>query len=124
MGDLCLELHKLDEAYAAAAPGDVEGMQREIMARGPIEVAFQVFSDFHSYSDGVYARTPSGKLQGGHAVKIVGWGTDPDSGVPFWTVANSWGPQWAGLGGFFRIKRGVNECGIELNAAAGSVKAA
>ena len=28
-------------------------------------------------------------------------------------VANSWSSEWGGLGGFFHIRRGTNECGIE-----------
>jgi len=35
----------------------------------------------------------SGSLEGGHAVKIVGWGNDPSAGE-YWIVANSWGPTW------------------------------
>ena len=99
---------------------DVDGMQRDLMANGPISVAFQVFSDFHSYRAGVYTRTAAGQLDGGHAVKIVGWGVDPEGG-PYWTVANSWGPTW-GMQGFFNIKRGVNECGIEQTPAAGMIR--
>jgi len=129
-------------AYAAAAPGDAAGMQREILRRGPIEVAFQVFSDFHSHRDGVYFRTNAtrGGPSGGHAVKIVGWGVQPPlstqpsapaegsatsgelrvvKAVPYWLVANSWGVSWGGLKGFFKIRRGSNECGIEQTPAAG-----
>ncbi len=36
-------------------------------------------------------------------------------------VANSWNTQW-GEKGFFKIKRGVNECQIEDFVVAGIVK--
>ena len=32
--------------YAVGAPGDTTAMQRELMAHGPFEVGFEVFSDF------------------------------------------------------------------------------
>jgi len=43
-------------------------------------------------------------------VRIVGWGND--NGVDYWLVANSWGDDWA-MDGFFKIRRGINECNIE-----------
>merc|ERR1712050_514490 len=49
-------------------------------------------------------------MTNGHAVKIVGWGTD--NGVDYWKVANSWDTTW-GEDGFFRILRGKDQCGIE-----------
>ncbi len=60
-------------------------------------------------------------LIGGHAVRILGWGVDKQ-GVDYWLVANSWGPEW-GLDGFFKIRRGTNECGIESTPAAGAYEA-
>ena len=36
----------------------------------------------------------------------------------YWIVANSWSPAW-GEDGFFRILKGVNECGIESQPVAG-----
>ncbi|CAN0486448.1 unnamed protein product [Discosporangium mesarthrocarpum] len=55
---------------------------------------------------------------GGHAVKIIGWGTDEESGKDYWLVVNSWNNSW-GEEGLFRIVRGVNSCGIEGQIVAG-----
>jgi len=66
--------------------------------------------DFFNYKSGVYVHK-TGALDGGHAVKILGWGTE--SGLKYWLCANSWGPAW-GMNGFFKIEKG--DCGI--NSAA------
>jgi hypothetical protein len=42
---------------------------------------------------------------GGHAVDIVGWGTEGKT--KYWIVRNSWSPNW-GDGGFFRIERNID----------------
>jgi cathepsin B len=95
----------------------VANIQTEIMTNGPVEASFSVYADFESYVSGVYVHT-TGSYLGGHAVKIIGWGTD--GSTPYWTVANSWNTDW-GEKGFFRIIRGVNECGIEGSIVAGKV---
>lgn len=61
------------------------------MTNGPVEAAFTVYSDFLSYKSGVYKHT-SGDEEGGHAIKILGWGTE--NGVDYWLVANSWNTDW------------------------------
>jgi cathepsin B len=72
-----------------------------------METAFTVYSDFMNYKSGIYVHT-SGYQEGGHAVKILGWGTQ--SGLNYWICANSWGTSW-GEAGFFRIA--VGQCGID-----------
>lgn len=93
----------------------IEEIRTEIMTHGPIEAAFTVFADFLTYKSGVYKHV-EGEALGGHAVKILGWGTE--NGTPYWLVANSWNEDW-GDQGFFKILRGANECGIEANLVAG-----
>jgi len=120
-----LKLYYAKNAYSTFVPFQYEktvrAIQEEIMANGPVEAAFYVLSDFMSYSGGVYQRTAGAEYQGGHAIKIIGWGVDEDTKVPYWTVANSWGEDW-GEKGFFRIRRGTNECGIESEIATGLIK--
>jgi len=84
-------------------------IQQMIMTGGPVETAFTVYSDFENYASGIYHHV-SGGMAGGHAVKMVGWGVD--GGVKYWKVANSWNPYW-GEKGYFRIRRGNSEGGIE-----------
>ncbi|KAJ3653168.1 hypothetical protein Zmor_012432 [Zophobas morio] len=94
----------------------VEQIQTDIMTNGPIQASYRVFEDFMTYEEGVYQYT-EGKELGGHAVKIIGWGSE--NNVPYWLVANSWGSEWANLKGYFKIRRGTNECGIEAGVLAG-----
>jgi cathepsin B len=112
-------LLKAKAIYPVGIPGDVEAIQREMMARGSVQAAFFVFSDFAQYRGGVYRRSPGTFLEGGHAVKLLGWGEDPD-GTKWWRVANSWSPAW-GEQGTFRMLRGTDDCGIESTVAAGTV---
>merc|ERR1712048_288075 len=103
------------DGKVTSASGEV-GIQQMILAGGPVETAFTVYSDFENYASGVYQHV-TGENVGGHAVKIVGWGED--TGVKYWKVANSWNPYW-GERGYFRILRGVDHCGIEDDVVATS----
>merc|ERR1719436_1000403 len=76
-----------------------------------VEVGFKVYRSFMSYNSGVYQKHRyEFRPEGGHAVKMVGFGVD--DGDAYWKVANSWGPVW-GEEGYFRILRGEDECGVE-----------
>jgi len=98
---------KAKNSYAIKGPIH---MQREVMQNGPIQVAFIVYRSFMSYQSGIYHKHKGDQQEGGHAVKIVGWGKQQKT--KYWTVANSWNTDW-GEDGFFRILRGHDECGIE-----------
>jgi len=97
---------------------DQKAIQKEILAKGPVEAAFTVYDDFPTYKSGVYQHK-SGTALGGHAIRILGWGTE--NGTPYWLVANSWNSDW-GDKGYFKILRGKNECGIEDDIVGGDPK--
>ena len=102
--------------------GTAELMQKELRARGPFVVSFEPHRDFSYYTSGVYhsvSNRPAGEdmreadlawEQVDHSVLLVGWGVE--AGLPYWKLQNSWGASW-GEGGFFRIRRGVDESGVE-----------
>jgi len=96
-----------------------KAIQQAILTGGPVEAAFTVYSDFENYASGIYHHV-SGSVAGGHAIRIVGWGVE--DGTDYWKIANSWNPHW-GENGYFRIKRGSNECGIEEQVAAAASNA-
>jgi len=106
--------------WASTAKARVEAIQTEIMKNGPVQLAYYVFSDFSPFfkksPKGIYHRSEKATLSGGHAVRIIGWGTE--DGEDYWLVANSWANDWAD-GGVFRIRRGNNECDIEEDVIAG-----
>ncbi|KAI6648853.1 Cathepsin B [Oopsacas minuta] len=105
--------HKGSKYYYV--PKNVSSIMSEIYQRGPVEAAFKVYTDFLTYKSGVYQYS-EGEFKGGHAVKILGWGSQ--NGVDYWLAANSWNSDW-GEEGYFKILRGDNECGIEENMVAG-----
>ncbi|KAI0512337.1 hypothetical protein KFK09_012976 [Dendrobium nobile] len=95
---------------------DVHDIMAEIYENGPVEVAFTVYEDFAHYKSGVY-RHITGDALGGHAVKLIGWGTS-EQGEDYWLLANQWNRDW-GDDGYFKILRGTNECEIEEDVVAG-----
>jgi hypothetical protein len=74
---------------------------------GPITGAFIVYDDFYSYSSGVYQHVWGGEA-GGHMISIVGYSDSQNA----WICKNSWGDNW-GMDGYFMIRMGYDECGIE-----------
>jgi len=98
-------------------------MRLALVNNGPLAVGFEVYDDFMPYKGGVYHHTAIkdqvNRLNKwdpfqltNHAVLIVGYGTEKGTNEPYWIVKNSWGTGW-GEQGYFRIRRGTDECGIE-----------
>lgn len=105
-----------DSAYSL--PQIEAEIQKDIMANGPVEATFDVYKDFLNYQSGVYQHI-TGTLLGSQAIKILGWGEH--NGTPYWLAANSWNTNW-GESGFFKIRRGINECSIETYVVTGFPK--
>jgi len=91
----------------------VSAIQQEIYANGPVEAAMYVYSDFMSYTGGIYTQA-WGSYLGGHAIKIIGWGTQ--NGVNYWIVSNSWGSSWGETG---HVRIAFGQVGIESQGYAG-----
>ncbi|XP_045625738.1 uncharacterized peptidase C1-like protein F26E4.3 [Procambarus clarkii] len=106
--------YKTEPAYRIS--NKEEDIQWEIMNNGPVQAIMEVHKDLFVYKGGVYSYSGlTGKETAIHSVRIIGWGEAPLLGmepVKYWLVANSWGSDW-GEKGFFRIRRGTNESGIE-----------
>ncbi|XP_031622652.1 cathepsin L1-like [Contarinia nasturtii] len=78
---------------------------------GPVSVSIDATHySFRFYSSGIYFE-PECMSQdvNGHAVLAVGYNKD------YYIVKNSWGEKW-GEGGYIRISRNKNHCGIATSA--------
>jgi len=106
-------------------------MMHEIYNNCPVMVAFQAPPDLFYYTGGIYTGpSPKEEAQGvngvnvwqqtNHAVVAVGFGVDEKTGTKYWKLKNTWGLKW-GESGYFRIRRGTNECGIESMATKADV---
>uniref|UniRef100_A0A0D9VVI4 Uncharacterized protein n=1 Tax=Leersia perrieri TaxID=77586 RepID=A0A0D9VVI4_9ORYZ len=94
-----------------------EAALQAAVARQPVAVAIEVGSGMQFYKSGVYSGPCGTRLA--HAVTVVGYGTDPSSGLKYWTIKNSWGQSW-GERGYIRMRRNVGGpgmCGLTLDVA-------
>ena len=91
---------------------DEDELKLAVGYAGPVSIAYQVSHDFRYYKKGVYdGKCEDSPSSVNHAVVAVGYGYDDTSNKPYWTVRNSWGTSF-GMDGYFKIKRGVNKCGL------------
>ncbi len=111
--------------YMRLQTNNTDAIQKALINYGPLWVSFfagdqttatyqSISKVFNSYTSGIFQPTgcPSSRYTSNHAVVIVGYGVDATTNVPYWKVRNSWSSSW-GEQGYFRIRRGVNMCGIE-----------
>jgi len=76
-----------------------------IMNNGPIQAGFAIYKTFYQYKSGVYQDMGGNKIEGYHAIEVLGWGKE--NGKEFWICKNSWG-KWWGDNGYFKIEK--NNC--------------
>jgi len=94
---------------------DVPSMDEHalLLAVAQQPVAVYVEADkaiFQLYTAGIIS-SPSCGTNVDHVLIIVGYDTDNVTNTDYWIVQNSWGNKW-GEGGYARIIRNHNECGI------------
>merc|ERR1711994_336162 len=82
--------HRASSSYQVSG---VERIQTEIMTNGPVTGGFVVYDDFVMYRKGVYQNYVFAHILGNHAIKIVGWGTDPKP-WPCYAVSASLTNAW------------------------------
>lgn len=80
---------------------------------GPISVAIDA-TELVFYQGGVFQNDDCSSDVVNHNVLAVGYDADENTGLEYWILKNSWGTGW-GEDGYFKIKRGSNECGIANN---------
>jgi cathepsin X len=88
----------------------VEAIRAEIFVRGPV-VAVIAGHPLTDYRGGIFDDVNATRKTT-HAVSLVGWGTEEETGRKFWIVRNSWGQYWGEMG-YFKILMGQNVLGIE-----------
>lgn len=104
-----------------------EEIMKEIYKYGPVTAYFDVYYDFTKYwfenhSKGIYEFTPGFEYQGAHVIKIIGWGSEIRNGtkIKYWLCSNTWEiDEHEHQDGFFKFKRGENQCNIEYLVYAG-----
>ena len=106
---------ELSASCTAGSPDCITGeelIMLELMTFGPVEATLTTYDTFKDYDGGVYNDLGAVQSYGGHAIKLIGWGTD--NGDDYWLAENSWGGEW-GEYGYFRIRRKTDNAGFDLS---------
>jgi len=100
------------------------------LQKGPIVTALNAPGDLFYYHQGVYTAGSGHRnsaeydIHGAsrwektnHAVVITGYGQQKENGktLKYWWIKNSWAKSW-GMGGFFKMIRGVDRVSVESMA--------
>lgn len=93
--------------------GNIKGEQAMLneLQNGPIACAVYADQALDDYKGGIFYEDRHGD-ETNHIVSLVGYGV-ADDGTKYWIGRNSWGTYWGENDGFFRIRRGQNDNGIE-----------
>ena len=101
-------------------------MMAELAKNGPISCGIEATDTFETkynqivegQGDYIYRETLRFP-QINHEISIVGYGKDATTGEQYWIGRNSWGTYWGDYG-FFYMKMGGDNLGIETDCVAGT----
>ena len=111
---------------------NVVNIKIELLTNGPVIGTLHVYDDLYDYDgESIYVVGKDATLMGGHAITIIGW-SDAGSNTEekgfqgaYWICRNSWLYWPKDLpqkhAGWFYIKMGRNEAGIESRASCASI---
>merc|ERR1712226_848495 len=101
---------------------DADLMKQALASKGVLTNGMYVGDNFRHVEDGIYnldleddsGDCPNLSTAGiNHAMAAVAYGTS-DDGEDYWVIKNSWGESFS-MGGYVKVTRGSNICGIEGN---------
>lgn len=101
-------------SYSAVTPSDRDQMYSALLTQ-PLAVSVDASGHaFQYYKKGILDNANCG-TDLDHAVLVVGYGTDVDSGLDYWTIKNSWGWYW-GDNGYIKlaVRDGDGTCGVQM----------
>ncbi|KAF4736307.1 hypothetical protein FOZ63_027433, partial [Perkinsus olseni] len=88
---------------------DEDIIKRALVNNGLLAISFLVTDQTTFYRSGVINDpTCKGVQNTDHAVNLVGYGTDPSSGLDYWLLRNSWSTNWGDEGYFKGGIRPIN----------------
>lgn len=98
---------------SSSAKGEA-AIETALLKSGPITIGIDA-GPMQDYTSGIDnpSNCGSGRFDLDHAVLIVGFGEE--EGKKYWTIKNSWNTDW-GEDGYYRIVKGVNKCGLAMDA--------
>ncbi|KAL1494131.1 hypothetical protein ABEB36_009777 [Hypothenemus hampei] len=102
------------ESFIPIEPEDEQTILIVVGFLGPVSVAIDA-TRLQFYESGIFSDNTCSKTTTNHAVLAVGYNKDNTTDLDYWIVKNSWGTSW-GEDGYFKIKRGVNECAFAMEA--------
>ncbi|PAN49045.1 hypothetical protein GQ55_9G434800 [Panicum hallii var. hallii] len=94
-----------------------EGQLQQAVAKQPVAAAIEMGGSLQFYKGGVFSGQCGTRMN--HAITVVGYGADANTGLKYWLVKNSWGQSW-GERGYLRMRRDFTHsglCGIALDLA-------
>lgn len=98
-------------SWAILPTKDENSIETAVAHIGPVAVSINATpKSFQLYSDGVYDDDACTADKVNHAMLVVGYGKD------YWILKNWWGEHW-GEGGYMKIRKGKNLCGLANYAA-------
>ncbi|KAJ1453439.1 hypothetical protein M885DRAFT_524366 [Pelagophyceae sp. CCMP2097] len=91
------------DGYRKVAANDADAVLDALVHAGPLAVNVDA-SSWHDYSKGIFdgCNFNGTGVDVDHVVQLVGYGSE--DGVDYFTIRNSWGPEW-GEAGYMRLSR-------------------